>query len=292
LYVIVFIIVMFILFILFSWLFFRQIRKRLLGLQAAMTLPADNSLPLPIPQHKQDEIGQLEEAFNAMVEQLRDSRQREQEEEELRKRLIANLSHDLRTPLTIISSQIYSLRKDPHGPSSEQALSRIEGKIGDMDSQIENLLSYSLMESGRYKLHPERQDVLRIVRESAAAWYPLFEKEGMEADVRLPDQALIWQVDKEGFRRILDNLFQNAVRHARGGEYIGIYTEQFGQEQALVISDRGPGMDSQSHAKGAGIGLAIVDYLLREMGLCRQTVTTAEGTRVCIYPNGIKPGEF
>lgn len=286
-YLIGFMVLMFVLFILLSWLFFRQIRVRLLGLQSAMALPADNSLPLPIVQHKEDEIGQLEGAFNEMVVQLRASRQREREEEELRKRLISNLSHDLRTPLTIISSQIYSLRRDVPGQSAQKALSQIEGKIGDMGSQIENLLSYTLMASGRYTLQTERQDVLRLVRESAAAWYPHWEKEGIDADVRLPEQPLIWNVDKEAFRRVLDNLFQNVVRHTGGGAYIGIYTEEHEGTLALVIADRGEGMDMDSPGKGAGIGLAIVDYLLREMGLCRQTAGSVEGTRVYIYPRAM-----
>lgn len=284
LFYVTFIFVLFTIFIIISLLFFRQIRKRLLRLQAAMTLRGLNGLPTPLEQKKQDEIGQIEAAFNEMVDQLRKSQQREREEEQLRKRLISNLSHDLRTPLTVLNSHLYSLRKEELSVLGQQSIVQMENKIVNLDSLIENLLSYTLMTSGRYPLKLEQQDVLRLVRESAAAWFPLWEKEGMEVDVDIRDQPLTWTVDKQGFRRILDNLFQNVVRHARNGKYIGITLEQHEESTALVISDHGEGLDSTIAERGAGIGLAIVEHLTREMGLAWRTKTAEHGTRVLIYP--------
>ncbi|QGS68403.1 hypothetical protein CV093_07065 [Oceanobacillus sp. 143] len=59
---------------------------------------------------KMDEIGKLEGAFNEMISQLKSSREIEQKEENLRKQLIANISHDLRTPLTVIRQHVYSAK--------------------------------------------------------------------------------------------------------------------------------------------------------------------------------------
>ncbi|GJM69821.1 hypothetical protein HMSSN036_20370 [Paenibacillus macerans] len=91
-------------FVLLSYLFFRNIRKRLLRLEAGMTHPGPSGLPSPIKEGRPDEIGRLEQAFNHMVYELQDSRQREREEEDLRKNLISQLSHDLRTPLTVLGA--------------------------------------------------------------------------------------------------------------------------------------------------------------------------------------------
>lgn len=68
-------------------------------MQEVMATPEANGIPTTIEVSKQDEIGRLEHSFNRMVQELEMSRIREMEEEELRKELIANLSHDLRTPL-------------------------------------------------------------------------------------------------------------------------------------------------------------------------------------------------
>lgn len=119
---------MFAFFFLISLLFFRHIRKRLLSLQSAMTLHGDNGLPMPILIKKNDEIGQLETAFNQMVEQLKESKERERAEEELRKQLIASLSHDLRTPLTVMNSHLYSLHKEPLSLNAQAAVKQMEQK--------------------------------------------------------------------------------------------------------------------------------------------------------------------
>ncbi|GJM69820.1 hypothetical protein HMSSN036_20360 [Paenibacillus macerans] len=164
-----------------------------------------------------------------------------------------------------------------------QSLALMEAKLGDLSGLMDHLLSYSLLSSGRYAMSPEKLDVLRLVRESAAAWYPLWEKEGIAADIALPDQPLYWNVDAQGFRRVLDNLFQNLVRYARSGGYVGISLQPRGEAIALAISDRGPGMNADSPFGGAGLGLQIVDLLLREMGLVRETESSSAGTNVYIF---------
>ncbi|MEF2969170.1 HAMP domain-containing sensor histidine kinase [Paenibacillus sp. M1] len=283
-----FMFLMFAFFILLSYLFFRDIRKRLLRLESAMTWTGPNGLPVKIPMGRPDEIGRLEQAFNHMIDELDYSRRREHEEEELRKNLIGNLSHDLRTPLTVLGGQLYSFRKEPLSEQGRQSLALMESKIEDLGGLIDHLLDYNLLTSGRYALTLAEHDVLRIVRMSAAAWYPLWEKAGIEADIELPEEEpLMWTIDEQGFRRVLDNLFQNLVRHAGTGGYVGIRLERRHGKAALVIADRGPGLAAGSPAKGAGLGLTIVDLLLREMGLVREAESppTEGGTKIYIYPS-------
>jgi len=282
-YYVTFSIILFTLFIVVSWLFFARFRKRLLRLQSSMTLPERDGIPQPVVVNRRDEIGQLEEAFNHMVVQLKESMHRERKEEDLRKQLIAHLSHDLRTPLTVIRSHIYSLQKESLSVHGEESLQLIDAKIHDLSGLIDNLLSYNLLTSGRYTLVTQKHDVLRLVRESAAAWYPLWEKENFIVDVNIQEEPLFWHVDEGWFRRILDNLFQNVVRHARSGGYIGVYNEIRHGDLAIVIVDHGEGMSSSSDAKGVGIGLAIVAFLTREMGLRLETISSSEGTHVYIY---------
>lgn len=280
----VFLVIMLGSFILLSAWFFSDIRKRLLRLEAAMSQTGANGLPSPIQEGRPDEIGRLEQAFNQMLYKLEHSRQREQEEENLRKGLISHLSHDLRTPLTVLGSHLYSLRQEPLTDRGKQSLALMETKISDLSGLMDHLLSYSLLTSKRYALSMERLDVMRLVRESAAAWYPVWEKAGIRADIELPEQPLYWSVDAQGFRRVLDNLFQNLVRHAGSGEYVGISMKQENGAEALVISDRGPGMEVVSTSHGSGLGLQIVDLLLREMNLARKTHTSPAGTAISIYP--------
>lgn len=267
-------------FIFVSLLFFGGIRRRLLQLQAAMSQRGEDGLPILVATGRPDEIGKLEESFNRMVEQLAESRGRERQEEELRKRLVADLSHDIRTPLTVVRSHLYTLDAENLSSKGKQSITLMENKLKDLGSLIDNLLTYNLLSSGKYTMNNEPRDILRLVRECAASWYPVWEKEGFEVDIDLPEHSLVWNVDEQGFRRLLDNLFQNVVRHATSGRYIGIQVQRDNGREALVIADKGPGMEQQSSEKGAGIGLAITELLAREMNLEREIFSSSAGTQI------------
>ncbi|WP_169834474.1 sensor histidine kinase [Paenibacillus donghaensis] len=282
-YSMVVVLLFFIGFVTVSLLFFIGIRKRLLRLQTAMTVVEPGGIPAPIDRGKSDEIGRLEEAFNTMTVRLESSRRREIEEEELRKRLVANLSHDLRTPMTVLRSHIHVITKEELSEQGRASLKLMDERIADLSVLIENLLSYNLLNSGRITLKRERKDVLRLLRESAAAWYPVWEKEGFEIDIRLTAEPLYWQVDEVWFRRILDNLYQNIVRHAGSGLYVGLYTGISYGHRAVIIMDRGKGIGSHSEAKGAGLGLSIVDLLLKQMDLDWKVDSTKQGTSIILF---------
>lgn len=275
---------MLVIFILLSYLFFRNIRKRLLNLESGMTRTNKNGLPVRIAQGRADEIGRLEQAFNHMVDKLELGKQREQEEEKLRKNLINNLSHDLRTPLTVLSGHIYTLEKEPLSSEAHESLRLMKTKMNDLDHLIDHLLSYNLLSSGRYAMAVKQQDILRIVRVSAAAWYPIWEKSELEVDIELPEEPLIWEVDEQAFRRVLDNLFQNLHRYASSGKYVGISTVLRNGQLALLIADHGPGFDAPTPSKGAGLGLTIVDLMMKQMKLILEIDSSSEGTKIYIYP--------
>lgn len=271
------------LFVIVSFLFFRGIRNRLLNLQEAMTVRGVDGLPTQIDVKKEDEVGQLEQTFNQMVDELRESKRREQEEEQLRRELIANLSHDLRTPLTKISAQTYSLAKADVTPEVKQTVKALEMSIRDIDRLMENLMSYTLLAASKYKYSPKEIDVIRFVRESLASWYPVLEKEEFEIEIELQSlKEHIWVVDPVWLGRILDNLLQNVIRHAKSGQYIKVKTESTNHYDAFVIIDRGRGMKNVSQEKGAGIGLSIVDMMVKGMKLDWDIESSEHGTTIKI----------
>lgn len=267
-------------FIFISFIFFYRIRKRLLRVQNAMTIPTENGIPSPLVIGKRDEIGQLEESFNNMIGKLEASREREKEEEELRRQLIANLSHDLRTPLTTIRGHAFRLKREPLTNQGHSSLASIDAKVDYLGQLIENLMSYTLLSSGKYPFHPERIDAARIVRSSSAAWYPVFEKEGFIIELDIIDTPIFWTIDPQWFERVLDNVFQNVNRHAVSGKYIRITFNHLG----LSVSDHGKGMVGQSAAKGAGIGLSIVTMMLKTMKLGLTIKSDESGTMITIQP--------
>ncbi|WP_040951991.1 HAMP domain-containing sensor histidine kinase [Gorillibacterium massiliense] len=285
----VILLVLFVLFLVMSWSFIYRLRKRLIRLQRAMGELDVKGIPIPVAVKKEDEIGQLEIAFNGMIGELSTARQREEQEEALRKQLIANLSHDLRTPLTIIRSHAYSLAKEPLSKKGQESVTLIEVKSDDLNRLIDNLLSYNLVAAGKYLLERKETDMVRFIRTTVAEWFPALEAEGFEVEVDLPEHAVYWQVDPHWMSRILGNLLQNALRHAKSGRYVGVILEETGERRSrIVIEDKGPGMEESSEEKGAGIGLDIVALMSRELGLEYTLSSHAGGTRVCLtYGEGV-----
>ncbi|AZU60750.1 HAMP domain-containing sensor histidine kinase [Neobacillus mesonae] len=273
----------FVLFLFISWLFFSKIRRRLVQLQTAMTEVGVTGLPNKVTVMRLDEIGQLGISFNHMIDELTKSRNREQEEEVLRKQLIANISHDLRTPLTTIRGHAYSLKKESLSLKGQESLYLIESKVDMLSRLLDNLLAYTLLSAGKYTMERKMTDMVRLLRSSLASWYPVFEKEGFEVNVRLPDQVLIWNIDPQWFTRVLDNLFQNVVRHAKTGRYISVHTEEQDEKNVIIIEDKGPGMNAGSQEKGAEIGLSIVSLMLKEMNLDWKIESSSSGTRIYVF---------
>lgn len=267
-------------FLLISWFFFFTIRKRLVNLQFAMSDTGDVGIPDKVVIRKMDEIGRLEGAFNEMINQLKCSREREKKEENLRKQLIANISHDLRTPLTVMRQHVYSAKKNPTSSTEFGSLQIVENKLDDMDKMITNLLSYTLLSAGKHPIEMRDTDILDEVRKAIAEWYPIFEKYRFEIDIDVPEKSLIWKVDPIWFKSILDNFIQNVTRHARSGQYIGIQTVDRQGSTFIVIKDKGAGFDQESEDKGAGIGLSIVSLMMKEMNLTWEISTSSEGTSI------------
>ncbi|MGA8942778.1 MAG: HAMP domain-containing sensor histidine kinase [Thermoactinomyces sp.] len=264
-----------ILFIVASSLFFYNIRKRLVHLQQAMEMSGDDGIPSSLAVKKDDEIGRLVKSFNRMVKELKLGKERERKEEKLRKELVANISHDLRTPLTAIRGHAYSLKKEALSKSGQESLNIIDEKTDYIGQLIDNLLSYSLLTGGKYPCQPEKTDMLRLLRTSVATWYPVFEEHQFEIVLDFPEKSFTWEVDPQWMNRILDNLFQNIVRHARDGKFVALRVVN----ESIIIEDHGPGMTGVSMQKGAGVGLSIVSLMVKEMGLNWEVETGGHGTK-------------
>ncbi|MEH7649838.1 HAMP domain-containing sensor histidine kinase [Bacillus safensis] len=271
-------------FVVISWLFFLRLRKRLTHLQEVMSFSANNnSFPKPVSVQTDlmDEIDQLGSSFNWMIQRLEDSRKREYEEELLRHRLIANLSHDLRTPLTILRGHVTGLNKESMSLEGQNSLTEMNHTITRVGDLMDDLLSYTLLTSGKHPFQPTSTDIVRLVRASVAAWYPVFEELEIQFDVDLPtERTFYWVVDPKWMTRVLDNLFQNILRHAAEGKYAKIVVDV--EKEQIIVADKGPGMDHSSYERGAGIGLSASNYMLKKMKLKADFISTENGTRVAI----------
>ena len=209
---------------------------------------------------------------------------REQEEGEYRRQerairqQIANISHDLRTPLTSILGYLQLLEGE--GLTAEERreyLAIVQGRAKALQSMIVSFYDLSRLEGGEYPLSRERVDLYHVLSELVAEFYNDFEGFNMTVELRegLPSVT----ADPAGVLRVFTNLIRNAMEHGRSRMSILLYQE--GDEVVSVFANDAPGLtpedvehvfdrfftaDKMRTGQSTGLGLAIVKALVERMG--------------------------
>lgn len=182
---------------------------------------------------------------------------------------LATVSHELRTPLTAILGFASLLRESC--PEHHQLLAPIERNASDMHQMVERILDYSRLEAGRVEIEPRPVGLADWVTEVLE--HVQSELAGRKVEVDIPAD-LIVRADPEALERILVNLITNAAKYSEPPGRIRVGAERDGREVVVSVSDEGPGIDREHHARiferffrvpgptaakrGSGVGLAIV----------------------------------
>ncbi|MCH5584425.1 HAMP domain-containing histidine kinase [Shimazuella sp. AN120528] len=212
--------------------------------------------------------------------------------EEERKRMIANISHDLRTPLTSLLGYMEALKHDSTLTVREREdFFRITTEKGNaLLVLLQDFFELAKLEADDFELKLEKINLVKIVPEIILSFYPDFVKAEITPTIKLPETPLYVQVDKVCLRRILNNLLSNSLRYGTDGKEIGIALRE---EESLVwvdVWDRGKGIPAQdiphifdrlytgeasrnSSLQGTGLGLTITKNLVEKQG-GRITVTS------------------
>lgn len=209
---------------------------------------------------------------------------REQEEGDYRRQerairqQIANISHDLRTPLTSILGYLQLLEGE--GLTTEERreyLAIVQGRAKALQSMIVSFYDLSRLEGGEYPLSRERVDLYHVLSELVAEFYNDFE--GFDMTVELREGLPSVTADPAGVLRVFTNLIRNAMEHGRSRMSILLYQE--GDEVVSVFANDAPGLTSEDvehvfdrfftadkmrTGQSTGLGLAIVKALVERMG--------------------------
>ena len=196
------------------------------------------------------------------------------------KKMLANISHDIKTPLTVILGYLEIMRLND--PEDEQ-LKKVEAKAVQVVELINEFFTLAKLEAGDMNLEITKINVSELCRENVLGFYELLLQKEFEVDISLPEQNIFVQGDKESIERILNNLLSNAIRYGSDGKYIGIFLRKEGSFVYLDVVDKGKGIekdfaprvferlytmeDSRSRQiQGNGLGLTIARNLARQLG--------------------------
>lgn len=219
------------------------------------------------------EILSLANALNGELRELHSQRNRFMSGNRELKEAAANLSHDLRTPLTAISGYLELLQREEHTGSSRRYLSVIAERAEAMKRLTEELFRFTVALSSKPSA-PEALNLCAVLEESLAAHYPQLCRRGITPDVRLPDSPVKRLLSRESLCRIFDNLLTNAERFSDGDLQIAL-----SPDGVICFSNRASALDSMQTARlfdrfytvesqqgSTGLGLSIARHLTEELG--------------------------
>ena len=132
------------------------------------------------------------------------------------KNAIANVSHDLRTPLTAICGYLELPKNEEKSQEVDRCLAIIENRTEALKKLTEELFQYSLAAFGEDELKPEELPLNGVLEESIAAYYAAFKEKGIEPVITLTEQKVFRRLDKTALVRIFANILSNALKYSDG----------------------------------------------------------------------------
>lgn len=251
--------------------------KPLRQMSAAARSFGSGDFSVRVPVTSSDELGQLAVSFNNMANSLSNS-------EGTRRSFIANVSHELKTPMTTIAGFIDGIL-DGTIPKEQESkyLHIVSDEVKRLSRLVKSMLDLSRIDSGEMKLHPSRFDITHTVVTTLLTFEQKIDEKGIE--IRGLEEAAPQEVwgDQDLLHQVVYNLIENAVKFTNEGGYIAVQVSDSIDRTTVVIENSGPGIapedlpmiferfyktdKSRSRDKnGMGLGLYLVRTILKFHG--------------------------
>lgn len=277
--------------LLISYILTRRIKKMS---QATLSI-ANNDFDIHLNEKSKDELGVLSHNINQMSQQLKTTIQQLNDEieyvkklEGMRKEFIANFTHEIKTPLSIINGYIELIEAGKDDDKKQQYLSAIHQEIEHINQLIMAMLDLSRLESGKVELHKEDIDLEDLLMSIVETFAPILKKKHIH--VVMGDEFPHIQGDFKELKIVFQNFMSNAIKHTPQNGHIYIKYHQgilsfenegkpLSDEQKETIWDTYVSSDRQ----GTGLGLAICRSILELHGFQYDVCNSEKGVEFQIH---------
>lgn len=196
------------------------------------------------------------------------------------KKMLSNISHDIKTPMTVILGYLEILRLKSGTP--DEMILKTECKAKEVMELINEFFTLAKLESGDMAPELSPIDVCEQCRKSILDYYELLTGREFQVDIDLPKEPVWVQGNQESISRILNNLISNAIRYGSDGRYLGLALRVEEKTAYVDVTDRGKGIEASfadsvferlftmedsrnREIQGNGLGLTIARNLARQM---------------------------
>ena len=241
-----------------------------------------------IPVQGKDEASQLGRSFNEMADQLKNL-------EVTRQSFVANVSHELRSPLTSMKGFLEAMMDGTIPPEEhDHYIDIVLSETRRMTAMVNDLLDLARIESGIITVNYEVFDINELIRRTLITFEARISEKQMELDVRFANEQSFVYADSNQISQVLRNLIDNAIKYSPEGRTLLVSTYALRKEVYVTIRDTGVGIPAEdvphifdrfykvekahtpSPQVGSGLGLAIVKKIIEAHGQSI-TVKSARG---------------
>ncbi|MFD0825026.1 sensor histidine kinase [Neobacillus sp. M.A.Huq-85] len=200
------------------------------------------------------------------------------------KRMLANVSHDLKTPLTVISGYMEMLQNQPKIDEQERVrlLKQVHSKTLELITLLNTFFDLTKLESGDTDIPLEKVNLTEICKNNILLFYEWIQNKGLEVVIEIPEKPVFALGNEEAINRVLYNLISNGLRYGADGKMIGLKMFYDETRVYVEVSDKGKGINETEQERvfermytleesrnkafqGSGLGLTITKRLVEEM---------------------------
>lgn len=257
------------------------IRKILEGVKTI----GDGDYSARINYKSKNELGYLIESINQMSEKIQHEIDLREKSEENRKKLILDISHDLKTPLTNVLGYSETLHHDSKLGEDlrNKYLNIIISNSKKANNLIQDLFELSHMENSISDVNLEDRDFSEFIREILVGYIPELDDNDIDYDFNIPDKDIMVKINSQKLERAINNIIDNSIKYSEKNMSLKLKLEDSNNQVILTIEDSGIGIPTElaenifdpfvradnsrnSKTGGTGLGLAISRGIIRIHG--------------------------
>lgn len=227
-------------------------------------------------------VKETAKGINNLLEKFNDSQIDYNRNQKVILQIFTNISHDLRTPITVLKGYIEMLylqsQKEDLPPAIHATIEKMQRNSQELVHSVNNLFNLAKIQSGDMIFHIQKVNLTQVCHEIILEFYTILEEEKFHVEVNIEDKPLYANVDIEAVGRILKNLIDNAIKYGNAGKFLGISLYKKDNHIYIEVEDHGAGISEKDkihiftraytadRKKGNGLGLAISQELANSMG--------------------------
>ncbi len=258
-----------------TWVISRRITSPIRALTVSARRLGQGDFSQRVSIKSRDEVGQLATTFNSMAGDL-------ERIEKLRRDMVADVAHELRTPLSNVAGYLEAIRDEVVKPDTA-TISSLSEEVDLLSRLVDDLQELALADAGELKLLRQPEDLSQLIDQSVKAVQVKVANKGIEANTDISPELPLVNIDYHRIAQVLRNLLENAIKHTNYGGKITVSAQQFDSSIKVSVADTGEGIPAEDlpnmferfyrvdksrtrNGGGSGLGLTIAKRLVEAHG--------------------------